>query len=86
MLYGWKPAYFTHSSSSTVLYTSRGALILTFAIINSTAYEHGYKVYTVKDACGATSPAAHDSTFEHNFGMFSIPTKTDELLEAIQVS
>ena len=50
------------------------------------AYERGYKVYTVKDACAATSVAGHESTFEHNFGMFSIPTNTGEILSAIQTS
>lgn len=48
------------------------------------AYERGYKVYTVKDACAATSVAGHESTFEHNFGMFSIPTSTDEVLAAME--
>jgi len=38
------------------------------------AYELGYNVYTVKDCCAATSIAAQDAAFEHNFGMFSVPT------------
>lgn len=46
-----------------------------------TAYEKGYKIFTVKDCCAATSVAAQDSTFEHNFGMFSIPTTSDEIIE-----
>ena len=52
----------------------------------ASAYERGYKVYTVKDACAATSVAGHESSFEHNFGMFSIPTNTGEILSAMQTS
>jgi len=48
-----------------------------------TAYEKGYKVYTLKDCTAATSLAAHESAFEHNFGMFSIPTTSNEIMEAI---
>lgn len=33
-----------------------------------TAYENGYKVYTLKDCCAATSQAAQDAAIEHNFG------------------
>ncbi len=39
-----------------------------------TAYELGYKVYTMKDCCAATSVAAQEAAYEHTFGMFSIPT------------
>lgn len=49
-----------------------------------TAYEHGYKVYTLEDCCAATSIAAHDNAFENDFGMFSIPTKSDVIIEAMQ--
>ena len=35
-----------------------------------TAYENGYKVYTLIDCCAATSQEAHDATIEHNFGKF----------------
>lgn len=49
-----------------------------------TAYEHGYKVYTLKDCSAATSVAAHESAFEHNFGMFSIPTTSDVLMKSIK--
>ena len=38
------------------------------------AYELGYKVFTLKDCCAATSIAAQDAAYEHTFGMFSIPT------------
>ena len=41
------------------------------------AYELGYKVYTLKDCCAATSVEAQDSAYEHNFGMFSIPTTSE---------
>lgn len=60
---------------------------LTNCCVESTmrnAYEHGYKVYTLKDCCAATSVEAQDATFEHNFGMFSVPTTSDELLSAIK--
>jgi nicotinamidase-related amidase len=49
-----------------------------------TAYELGYQVYTLKDCCAATSVAAHDGTFEHNFGMFSIPTTSAEIMSALK--
>ncbi len=42
-----------------------------------TAYELGYKVYTMKDCCAATSIDAQNSAYEHNFGMFSVPTTSD---------
>merc|ERR1712071_95093 len=32
------------------------------------------------NCCAATSIAAQDATFEHNFGMFSIPTTSDEVI------
>lgn len=49
-----------------------------------TAYENGYKVYTLKDCCGATSVAGQEAAFEHTFGMFSIPTTSDEIMESIK--
>ncbi len=49
-----------------------------------TAYEKGFKVYTLKDCTAATSMAAHESAFEHNFGMFSIPTTSGDIKEAIK--
>jgi nicotinamidase-related amidase len=49
-----------------------------------TAYENGYKVFTLKDCCGATSIAGHEAAFEHTFGMFSIPTTSEEIMNAIQ--
>jgi len=48
-----------------------------------TAYENGYKVYTLKDCCAATSQAAQDAAIEHNFGMFSIPSVSSELIDTI---
>ena len=59
---------------------------LTNCCVESTmrsAYEKGFKVYTLKDCAAATSLAAHDSAFEHNFGMFSVPTDSAEIKEAI---
>mmetsp|Transcript_29486 Transcript_29486/g.44637 ORF Transcript_29486/g.44637 Transcript_29486/m.44637 type:complete len:245 (+) Transcript_29486:56-790(+) len=50
-----------------------------------TAYENGYNVYTVKDACAATSVEEQDNCFEHNFGMFSVPTTTEETISSIKV-
>jgi nicotinamidase-related amidase len=48
-----------------------------------TAYEKGYKVYTLKDCVAATSVAANDATLEHNFGMFSIVTTCKEMERAL---
>jgi nicotinamidase-related amidase len=48
------------------------------------AYEKGYKVYTLKDCTAATSIEAHEATLEHNFGMFSVPTTSVEMKTAIQ--
>jgi nicotinamidase-related amidase len=47
------------------------------------AYELGYQVYTLKDCVAATSLEAQDATLEHNFGMFSVPTTSEEMMEAI---
>ena len=49
-----------------------------------TAYELGYKVYTLKDCCAATSIAGQEAAFEHTFGMFSVPTTSDELLSLLK--
>ena len=59
---------------------------LTNCCVESTmrsAYEKGYQVYTLKDCVAATSMAAQEATLEHNFGMFSIPTTSAEIKEAI---
>jgi nicotinamidase-related amidase len=59
---------------------------LTNCCVESTmrsAYEKGFKVYTLKDCSAATSMAAHEASFEHNFGMFSVPTNSAEVKEAI---
>jgi biuret amidohydrolase len=49
-----------------------------------TAYEKGFKVYTLKDCTAATSIEAHQSTLEHNFGMFSIPTTSGNIISALK--
>lgn len=62
---------------------------LTNCCVESTmrsAYELGYQVYTLKDCCAATSVAAQDATFEHNFGMFSVPTTSTEVIGALSDS
>jgi len=51
-----------------------------------TAYENGYKVYTLKDCCGATSVAGMEACFEHSFGMFSIPTTSDNIMRLIKTT
>ena len=59
---------------------------LTNCCVESTvrsAYEKGFKVYTLKDCSAATSMAAHESAFEHNLGMFSVPTTSADVKEAI---
>ena len=59
---------------------------LTNCCVESTmrsAYEKGYKVYTLKDCVAATSREAQDATLEHNFGMFSVPTSSEEVKDAI---
>jgi len=48
-----------------------------------TAYELGYHVFTLSDCMAATSIAAQEATMEHNFGMFSIPKTSTEIMEAI---
>jgi len=48
-----------------------------------TAYEKGFKVYTLKDCTAATSMAAHEAAFEHNFGMFSVPTTSGDVMAAV---
>merc|ERR1719203_473128 len=60
---------------------------LTNCCVESTmrqAYENGYRVYTLNDCCGATSLAGHEAAFEHTFGMFSVPTTSDEVVAAVQ--
>jgi ureidoacrylate peracid hydrolase len=50
------------------------------------AYEKGYKVYTLKDCTAAMGMQAHQATLEHNFGMFSIPTTSEDIKTAIQAA
>ena len=55
---------------------------LTNCCVESTmrsAYERGFKVYTMKDCVAATSVEAQDATLEYNFGMFSVPTTSNEI-------
>lgn len=59
---------------------------LTNCCVESTmrqAYELGYRVYTLKDCSAATSIEAQDSAFEHNFGMFSVPTTSADVLAGL---
>mmetsp|Transcript_19825 Transcript_19825/g.43012 ORF Transcript_19825/g.43012 Transcript_19825/m.43012 type:complete len:261 (+) Transcript_19825:109-891(+) len=49
-----------------------------------TAYELGYKVYTLSDCMAATSMEAQEATMEHNFGMFSIPKTSKEVIDAMK--
>jgi nicotinamidase-related amidase len=59
---------------------------LTNCCVESTmrsAYEKGYKVYTLKDCVAATSIEAQEATLKHNFGMFSIPTTSAEVMKAL---
>eukprot|EP00816_Leptocylindrus_hargravesii_P008026 CAMPEP_0196801764 /NCGR_PEP_ID=MMETSP1362-20130617/1542_1 /TAXON_ID=163516 /ORGANISM="Leptocylindrus danicus, Strain CCMP1856" /LENGTH=201 /DNA_ID=CAMNT_0042172875 /DNA_START=161 /DNA_END=766 /DNA_ORIENTATION=- len=48
-----------------------------------TAYENGYKVFTLTDCCAATSMEAQQATITHNFGMFSVPSLSTELIDEI---
>lgn len=55
---------------------------LTNCCIESTmrnAYEFGYKVYTMKDCCAATSLEAHKAAVNFTFPMFSIPTNSTDI-------
>lgn len=61
---------------------------LTNCCVESTmrsAYEKGYKVYTLQDCCAATSIDGQNAAFEHTFGMFSIPTNSNEVIAALRV-
>jgi len=50
-----------------------------------TAYELNYKTYTMTDCVAATSMDAQEATLKHNFGMFSIPMSSREVMQAINV-
>jgi len=59
---------------------------LTNCCVESTmrsAYERGYKVYTMKDCCAATSIAGQEAAYEHTFGMFSIPIMSEDIISAV---
>jgi nicotinamidase-related amidase len=61
---------------------------LTNCCIESTmrnAYELGYQVYTMEDCCAATSVGGHKAAFEHTFGMFSVPTKSSDIIDALSL-
>jgi len=47
------------------------------------AYERGYKVFTLKDCCAATNIDGQNAAFEHTFGMFSVPTTSDEVISGL---
>ena len=60
---------------------------LTNCCVESTmraAYERGYRVYTLKDCCAATSMAGQDAAIEHTFGMFSMPVTSDVFTNAMK--
>jgi hypothetical protein len=40
-------------------------------------------VYTHQDCVAATSLEAQEATLKNNFGMFSIPTTSDEIINAL---
>ena len=59
---------------------------LTNCCVESTmrsAYEKGYKVYTLKDCVAGTSMAAHENAIEHDFVLFSIPTTSEDVKKGI---
>lgn len=59
---------------------------LTNCCVESTmrsAYELGYNVYTMKDCCAATSMEGQEAAYEHTFGMFSVPTTSDNIVAAV---
>ena len=49
-----------------------------------TAYENGYRVYTLLDCCAATSIEGQQAAYDHTFGMFSVPTDSNEFLQSLQ--
>jgi len=60
---------------------------LTNCCVESTmraAYENSYQVYTLKDCCAATSIEGQNAAYEHTFGMFSMPTTSEEIISALQ--
>jgi ureidoacrylate peracid hydrolase len=48
-----------------------------------TGYEKGLQVYTLHDCVAATSLAAQEATLQNNFGMFSIATTSDEIVNVL---
>lgn len=51
-----------------------------------TAYNHGYKVYTLTDCMATVSHAHQSAAIEHNFHFFSQPTKHDAFLSQMTAS
>eukprot|EP00878_Enallax_costatus_P025143 GHUV01026869.1.p1 GENE.GHUV01026869.1~~GHUV01026869.1.p1 ORF type:complete len:169 (+),score=53.81 GHUV01026869.1:593-1099(+) len=49
-----------------------------------TAYELGYRVYTLSDCCAATSQEEHDASVKYTFPMFSKPMPHQEFLQQLQ--
>ena len=48
-----------------------------------TAYEKGYKVFTLTDCCSATSVEEHENSIKYTFPMFSKPVAYKEFLSLI---
>jgi nicotinamidase-related amidase len=48
-----------------------------------TAYEKGFRVFTLSDCVAATSMEAQEATIKHNFGMFSIVTTSQDVAAAM---
>lgn len=68
-------------SIDTVLLTG----FLTNCCVESTmrsAYENGYRVFTVTDCMAATSQEQHDNAITHDFPMFSFPTVAEAAMAA----
>lgn len=48
-----------------------------------TAYEKGYKVFTLTDCCAATSIDEHEAAVKYTFPMFSKPCQAQEFLSQL---
>lgn len=48
-----------------------------------TAYEKGYKVFTLTDCCAATSIDEHEAAIKYTFPMFSKPCQAKEFLSQL---
>lgn len=45
-----------------------------------TAYEHGFNVITLTDCCATTSKEAHENALKYDFGMFSTPMQSSDVM------